>query len=94
MPDNNINQEKEEVIKAFHLHEIQPELIQAKSTLEKVLSKLCEGNAQGDALAKELQEASRDNVTTSIWYLGQVIKYLEKIIANNQKMIKALSGKF
>ena len=93
MTDNNTNQEKEEAIKNFHLHEIQPELIQAKSILEKVLSKLCEGNAAADALAKEIHAASGDSVTISIHYLGQVIKYLERIIANNQALIHALAGK-
>jgi len=94
MTNNNRNQEKEEDNKNFYLHEIQTELIQAKSTLEKVQSKLCQGNAEGDALANELYEATGNTVTTSIHYLAQVIKYLERIITNNRILLDALAGKF
>jgi hypothetical protein len=90
MSDNKINQGKEEVKEIFYLHELQPELIEAKSTLEKVLAALC----KDDNLAEEIRKASGDAATTSIWYLSQVIKYLEKIIANNQTILDAKSGKF
>ncbi len=90
MTDNNTNQQKDEANKNFHLHGIQPELIQAKSTLEKVSLRL----SQDDILANELYEASGDAPTTSMYYLEQVIKYLEKIIVNNQLLINALAGKF
>ncbi len=90
MTDNNTNQEKDEVNRNFHLHEIQAELIQAKSTLEKVSLRL----SQDDILANEIYEASGDAPTTSMHYLEQVIKYLEKIIANNHELINALAGKF
>lgn len=90
MTNNNTNQEKDEANKNFHLHEIQPELIQAKLTLEKVSLRL----SQDDILANEIYESSGDAPTTSMHYLEQVIKYLERIIASNQKLINALAGKF
>ena len=89
MTDNNTNQEKDKANKNFHLHEIQSELIQAKSTLKKVSLRL----SQDDILANEIYEASGDAPTTSMYYLEQVIKYLEKIIVNNQLLINALAGK-
>ena len=103
MPDNNQNQGKtlketivdittqEEVVKEeFYLYQLQPELIEAKSTLEKVLKKLC----SEDKLMELIYETSGDSSTTIIWYMGQVIKYLTVIIRNNQTLINALSGKF
>ncbi len=88
MSDNRQNQEQPETKEELHLYQIQPELIQAKATLEKVLRKLC----QDDALAEQIRKGAGDSVTTSIWYLQQVIKYLTTIIDNNQLLIKALAG--
>jgi len=103
MTDNGINQAKTNT--NVYLRKRQSELIQAKTTLEKVLIKVqeCdtgEGNTEGDILAKIIQEASGDDVTTSIWHLEQTIKYLEAIVADNQICIKlitkinSLAGKF
>jgi hypothetical protein len=64
----------------FDLYEIQPELIQAKSTIEKLLSRLCKDTN----LAKEIYEASGDSVAVSIWCLSQAINCLEKIIVNTK----------
>jgi hypothetical protein len=94
MTDSGINQAKTNT--NFYLHKRQSELIQAKTTLEKVLIKVqeCntgEGNTEGDILAKIIQEASGDNATTSIWHLEKTIKYLEAILADNQMCIELIN---
>ncbi|WP_341758112.1 hypothetical protein [Candidatus Tisiphia endosymbiont of Ditula angustiorana] len=43
---------------------------------------------------KKIYEYSGDSSTTIIWYLQQVIKYLDAIIINNKVIIDALAGKF
>ena len=90
MSDKSTNQGKEEVNEIFYLYEMQPELIKAKSVLEKVLAIFC----RDETLVKEIYKASGDSATTSIWYLSQVIKYLDIIIADNQKKLNIISGKF
>ena len=88
MPDNNENQEKAR--EHFYLYELQPQLIEAKLTLENVLKKLC----SEDMVMKLIYETSGDSSTIVIWYLQQVIKYLTIIIANNQSLINSMRGKF
>jgi hypothetical protein len=72
------NQRKDS--ETFDLHEIHPELIQAKSTIEKLLSRLCKDKN----LAKEIHEASGDSLAVSIWCLSQAINCLEKLIVNTK----------
>jgi len=78
------NQGAEEII----LYKLQPELIAAKQILAKVLKKLC----ADDKLMQKVYKSSGGSSTTIIWYLQQVIKYLEVIIAINQEILNALSG--
>ena len=78
MSGNNENQE--ETRKNFYLYELQPQLIEAKSTLANVLKKLC----TDDKLMQEIYKGSGDASTTIIWHLQQVTKYLEVIISNNR----------
>ncbi len=83
--DNENQQEVQEVNEIFHLCEIQQELIKSKSTLEKVLKKFyCD-----EVLVEQIYKGSGDSATTSIWYLQQVIKYLEIIITNNKVILDA-----
>lgn len=86
MTNNDQNQQKE----IINLHELQPELIEARLTLTKVLKTLC----SNDKLMQKVYDYSGDSATTIIWYLQQVIKYLDAIIANNKVILDALSGKF
>ena len=84
MSNNNENQE--ETRENFYLYELQPQLIEAKSTLEKVLKKLC----SEDMVMELISETSGDSSTTIIWHVQEVIKYLKIIITNNQSLINAL----
>ncbi|WP_417905454.1 hypothetical protein [Candidatus Tisiphia endosymbiont of Micropterix aruncella] len=86
MTNNDQNQQKE----IINLHELQPELIEARLTLTKVLKTLC----SNDQLMQKVYDYSGDSATTIIWYLQQVIKYLDAIITNNKVILDALSGKF
>ena len=82
-------QEAEKNAKEIILYKLHPELIAAKLTLVHVLKGLC----ANDKLMQEVYESSGDSSTTIIWYLRQVIKYLEVIIAINQEVLNALAGK-
>lgn len=42
---------------------------------------------------QKVYKSSGDSSTTIIWYLQQVIKYLEVIIAINQEILNALAEK-
>ncbi|WP_341756139.1 MULTISPECIES: hypothetical protein [unclassified Candidatus Tisiphia] len=86
MTNNDQNQQKE----IINLHEIQPKLLEARLTLTKVLETLC----ANDELMQKVYDYSGDSTTIIIWYLQQVIKYLDAIIANNKVILDALSGKF
>ena len=90
MSSSNQNQQKvrQKVKEIANLYELQPELIVAKLTLAKVLKTLC----ADDQLMQKVYKSSGDSSTTIIWYLQQVIKYLEVIIAINQEILDALSG--
>ena len=81
MSSSNQNQQKvrQKVKEVANLYELQPELIVAKLTLAKVLKTLC----ADDQLMQKVYKSSGDSSTTIIWYLQQVIKYLEVIIAIN-----------
>ncbi|WP_375333167.1 MULTISPECIES: hypothetical protein [unclassified Candidatus Tisiphia] len=86
MTNNDQNQQKE----IINLHELQPELVEARLTLTKVLKTLC----SNDQLMQTVYDYSGDSATIIIWYLQQVIKYLDAVIANNKVILDALSGKF
>lgn len=88
MSNNDENQQ--EVKKIINLYELQPELIAAKLILEKVLTTIC----SDDTLMQKIYKASGDSATGIIWYVQQVIKYLEVIIENNQLLLDPLAGKF
>jgi hypothetical protein len=85
MSNNDQNQQKykQEDEEIINLYELQPELIAAKRILAKVLKRLC----TDDKLMQKVYKSSGDSSTTIIWYLQQVIKYLEVIIAINQKIL-------
>ena len=85
MSNNDQNQQeyKQGVEEIINLYELQPELIAAKLILAKVLKRLC----TDDNLMQKVYKSSGDSSTTIIWYLQQVIKYLEVIIAINQKIL-------
>ena len=91
MSSSNQNQQKvrQKVKEIANLYELQPELIVAKLTLAKVLKTLC----ADDQLMQKVYKSSGDSSTTIIWYLQQVIKYLEVIIAINQEILNVLAGK-
>ncbi|WP_341761801.1 hypothetical protein [Candidatus Tisiphia endosymbiont of Thecophora atra] len=71
------------------MYELQPQLVEARLILERVLKIAC----SNDKLMKKIYEYSGDSSTTIIWYLQQVIKYLDAIIINNKVIIDALAGK-
>ncbi|MCC8483844.1 MAG: hypothetical protein LN561_04800 [Rickettsia endosymbiont of Labidopullus appendiculatus] len=78
MTNNDRNQQQ--VKEIINLHKLQPELIEARITLTKVLKTLC----ANDELMQKVYDYSGDSATIIIWYLQQVIKYLDAIIANNK----------
>ncbi|WP_341758055.1 hypothetical protein [Candidatus Tisiphia endosymbiont of Ditula angustiorana] len=88
MSNNDENQQ--EVKEITNLYELQPQLVEARLLLERVLKTAC----SNDKLMKKIYEYSGDSSTTIIWYLQQVIKYLDAIIINNEVIIDALAGKF
>ncbi|MDR0774178.1 MAG: hypothetical protein LBE72_02530 [Rickettsia sp.] len=88
MSNNDENQQ--EVKEITNLYELQPQLVEARLILERVLKTAC----SNDKLMKKIYEYSGDSSTTIIWYLQQVIKYLDAIIINNKVIIDALAGKF
>lgn len=87
MSNNDENQQ--EVKEITNLYELQPQLVEARLILERVLKTAC----SNDKLMKKIYEYSGDSSTTIIWYLQQVIKYLDAIIINNKVIIDALAGK-
>ncbi|WP_341751275.1 MULTISPECIES: hypothetical protein [unclassified Candidatus Tisiphia] len=88
MSNNDENQQ--EVKEITNLYELQPQLVEARLLLERFLKTAC----SNDKLMKKIYEYSGDSSTTIIWYLQQVIKYLDAIIINNKVIIDALAGKF
>ncbi|WP_425363587.1 hypothetical protein [Candidatus Tisiphia endosymbiont of Hybos culiciformis] len=76
----NNDQNQQQVKEIINLHELQPELIEARLTLTKVLKTLC----ANDDLMQKVYDYSEDSATIVIWYLQQVIKYLDAIITNNK----------
>ncbi|WP_375319174.1 hypothetical protein [Candidatus Tisiphia endosymbiont of Oplodontha viridula] len=72
MTNNDQNQQKEIV----NLHELHPEVVEARLTLTKLLKTLC----SNDNLMQKVYDYSGDSATIIIWYLQQVIKYLDAII--------------
>ena len=87
--DQNQQEDKRQATEIIYLHELQPELVAAKVLLAKVLKKVC----ADDKLMDKIYRYSGDSSTAIIWYLQQVIKYLEAIIANNQILLDALVGR-
>ncbi|MFP3017929.1 MAG: hypothetical protein ACEY3E_03300 [Candidatus Tisiphia sp.] len=63
MSNNNENQQ--EVKEITNLYELQPQLVEARLILERVLKIAC----SNDKLMKKIYEYSGDSSTTIIWYL-------------------------
>lgn len=81
MVNNNDNQPKAKTV--FHLYEMQPELIAALSTINKVFEKL----AYDKQLAYLIYYELGDDTITALKHLCRVAQYLEIIINNNKALM-------